>query len=243
MDGEAKGDEIEATFVSVWDDGSEVVSTNCTIDPITDVVTSIEVADVEDVELMSLDCEYVALQDGTVHELVQVDGEYRVASPLPIDDIAFSSEIEERDGKLNFMLDAGYDMDAAFRLDAMDLERDDIAWASVDYDIRSAQVEPRVYVEVHHGDGSVEELDRWLTDADRESLLLKMMEYCISTKGLPLDEYARQARMDEGERSGEGAVCECDLGALCGLYPEGVTGGSTVGDISEEHIGDSAVEH
>lgn len=235
MDGKAKVDQIEATFVSVWDDGSEVVSTNCTIDPITDVVRSVEVTDVEDIELMSLDYEYVALQDGSVHELVQVDGEYRVASQLPLDDIAFSSEIEERDGKLNFMLDAGYDMDAAFRLDVMDLETDDIAWASVDYDIRSAQVEPRVSVEVHRGDGSLEELDRWLTDADRESLLEKMMEYCISTKGLTLDEYARQVPLEEYGRDPETGAGECDLGVLCGLYPEGVTGGSTVGDIGEEH--------
>lgn len=238
MDSKAKVDQIEATFVSVWDDGGEVVSTNCTIDPITDIVTSVEVADVEDIELMSLDYEYVALQDGSVHELVQVDGEYRVASQLPLDDIAYSSEIEERDGKLNFMLDAGYDMDAAFRLDVMDLETDDIAWASVDYDIRSEQVEPRVSIEVHRGDGTLDELDRWLTDADRECLLERMKDYCISTKGMPLDEYARQIRMEEDGHEAEGHTGECDLGALCELYPEGVAGASEADD-----IGDSAVEH
>lgn len=237
MDGKAKVDQIEATFVSVWDDGGEVVSTNCTIDPITDVVTSVEVADVEDIELMSLDYEYVALQDGSVHELIQVDGEYRVASRLPLDDIAYSSGIEERDGKLNFMLDAGYDMDAAFRLDVMNLETDDIAWASVDYDIRSEQVEPRVSIEVHRGDGTLEELDRWLTDADRECLLERMRDYCISTKGLPLDEYARQIRMEEDGRDIDGDAGECDLDAICGLYPEGVPDESAIGD-----IGDSDVE-
>lgn len=134
MNGKAKVDQIEATFVSVWDDGGEVVSTNCTIDPITDVVTSVEVADVEDIELMSLDYEYVALQDGSAHELIQVDGEYRIASQLP------------------------------------------------------------------------------------------------------LDESARQIRMEEDGRDVDGDAGECDLDALCGLYPEGVPDESAIRDIGNSDV-------
>jgi hypothetical protein len=56
---------INATFVSVWDNGSRTIESLCKFDPNTRKVTDIEMVEDEIEDLDVLDREYVELPDGT----------------------------------------------------------------------------------------------------------------------------------------------------------------------------------
>jgi hypothetical protein len=57
---------MKATYVSVWDNGSDRVSSSCEFNPETKEVTDIEVVDVEERGLNYLDEEYIELPTGEV---------------------------------------------------------------------------------------------------------------------------------------------------------------------------------
>lgn len=72
-DEEECGDEIvNATYVSVWDGGTEI-STSCKYNKTTGDVTDIDSADVDGLDI--LDREYIVLEDGEEIEDFTIDGE------------------------------------------------------------------------------------------------------------------------------------------------------------------------
>jgi hypothetical protein len=69
---------IKATYISVWDGGTEIVTT-CDYDPQTNVISNVEVANVDGLNLDVLDKEYLELQDGTtVTKFYNLDDDYMV---------------------------------------------------------------------------------------------------------------------------------------------------------------------
>lgn len=57
---------MKATYVSVWDNGSDRVISSCEFNPETKEVTDIEVVDVDDLDLNYLDEEYIELPTGEI---------------------------------------------------------------------------------------------------------------------------------------------------------------------------------
>ena len=64
---------MNATFVSVWDGGTEIVSA-CQYDPLTKDVTDIDSVDVEDMDLDILDEQYVLFNGDKITEFT-IEGE------------------------------------------------------------------------------------------------------------------------------------------------------------------------
>ena len=54
---------MKANFISVWDGGTQII-TSCEYDEKTKIVSNIEQADVDDIELNILDDEFVQLENG-----------------------------------------------------------------------------------------------------------------------------------------------------------------------------------
>ena len=65
---------MKATYVSVWDNGSDRVSSSCEFNPETKEVTDIEQVDVEELDLNYLDEEYVELPTGEIIKDFNRDG-------------------------------------------------------------------------------------------------------------------------------------------------------------------------
>jgi len=57
---------MKATYVSVWDNGSDRVESSCEFNPETKEVTDIEQVDVENLDLNYLDEEYIELPTGEI---------------------------------------------------------------------------------------------------------------------------------------------------------------------------------
>jgi len=58
--------EIKATYVSVWDNGSDRIESSCTFNTQTKEVTDIEQVDVDELDLNYLDEEFIELSSGEV---------------------------------------------------------------------------------------------------------------------------------------------------------------------------------
>jgi len=65
---------INATFVSSWDNGDEVISSACKFNTETKEVTDIESVDVEELDLYYLDEERIELSSGEVIKDFNYDG-------------------------------------------------------------------------------------------------------------------------------------------------------------------------
>ncbi len=64
---------MTAKFVSIWDDGVNI-TTSCNYDEETKIVSDIECADVDGLDLDVLQEEYVLLPDGTmIHDFISED--------------------------------------------------------------------------------------------------------------------------------------------------------------------------
>lgn len=57
---------MKATYVSVWDNGSDKIESSCEFDPQTKEVTNIEVVNVDGMDLNYLDEEYIELPNGEI---------------------------------------------------------------------------------------------------------------------------------------------------------------------------------
>lgn len=64
---------MKATFISVWDSGHHVIRTTCDYDAETGIVSNIEIADVDDMDLNILERQYVLLPGGDELEVRQVN--------------------------------------------------------------------------------------------------------------------------------------------------------------------------
>lgn len=119
------------------------------------------------------------------------------AGHLSARDIVLAEEISEMAGeRLNFYLEASFDVDAVFGTHVCTEENDDTLNVYADYDMVSGQVRDELEVDLHWADGREESLEYRLNAIEKATLLRKMDDYCQQQTGQTLTEYSAQ-RMAE----------------------------------------------
>ena len=124
------------------------------------------------------------------------------AGHLSARNFSFGDEIIESDGKLNFYVQAEFDVDAAFGTFVLTDENDD--WLNVYANYEIAQGKPCDTLELTlcKGDGSEESWSYQLNAAEQDVLLRKMEEYCQQQTGMSLHDYAQKFREEPEQQQG-----------------------------------------
>ena len=111
---------------------------------------------------------------------------------------SFSDEIMmEEDGKLNFYVDADFDVDAAFGTFVLTDKNDDWLNIYANYDIAEDRPCDTLELTLCKGDGSEESWSYPLNAAEQDVLLRKMEEFCQQQTGMSLRVYAQQFREEQ----------------------------------------------
>ena len=127
--------------------------------------------------------------------LPYLDGrEITSAGHLSARNFSFSDEIIESDGKLNFYVQAEFDVDAAFGTFVLTDKNDDWLNIYANYDIAQGKPCDTLELTLCKGDGSEESWSYQLNAAEQDVLLRKMEEYCQQQTGMSLHDYAQQFR-------------------------------------------------
>ena len=116
------------------------------------------------------------------------------AGHLSARNFSFGEEIIESDGKLNFYLQANFDVDAAFGTFVCTDQNDDWLNIYANYDIEKGRPCDTLELNLCKGDGTEENWSYHLNAAEQEVLARKMEDYCQQQTGMSLHEYARQLR-------------------------------------------------
>ena len=116
------------------------------------------------------------------------------AGHLSARNFSFGEEIIESDGKLNFYLQADFDVDAAFGTFVCTDQNDDWLNIYANYDIEKGRPCDTLELNLCKGDGTEENWSYHLNAAEQEVLARKMEDYCQQQTGMNLHEYARQLR-------------------------------------------------
>ena len=116
------------------------------------------------------------------------------AGHLSAQNFSFGEEILESDGKLNFYLQADFDVDAAFGTFVCTDQNDDWLNIYANYDIEKGRPCDTLELNLCKGDGTEENWSYHLNAAEQEVLARKMEDYCQQQTGMNLHEYARQLR-------------------------------------------------
>ena len=119
------------------------------------------------------------------------------AGHLSAQNFSFGEEIIESDGKLNFYLQADFDVDAAFGTFVCTDQNDDWLNIYANYDMEQDRLCNTLDLNLCKGDGSEEDWSYPLNAAEQEVLLCKMEAFCQQQTGMSLHEYARQLRDSE----------------------------------------------
>lgn len=119
------------------------------------------------------------------------------AGHLSAQNFSFGEEIIELDGKLNFYLQADFDVDAAFGTFVCTDQNDDWLNIYANYDVDQDRLCNTLDLNLCKGDGSQEDWSYPLNAAEQEVLLCKMEVFCQQQTGMSLHEYARQLRDSE----------------------------------------------
>ena len=119
------------------------------------------------------------------------------AGHLSARNFSFGEEIIESDGKLNFYLQADFDVDAAFGTFVCTDQNDDWLNIYANYDVEQDRLCDTLELNLCKGDGSEESWSYPLNAAEQEVLLRKMEAFCQQQTGMSLHEYARQLRDSE----------------------------------------------
>ena len=128
-----------------------------------------------------------------------LDGmELTSAGHLTAQDFSFSDEILMENGKLNFYVQADFDVDAAFGTFVCTDENDDWLNIYANYDI--AQDKPCDTLELNlcKGDGTEENWSYHLNAAEQEVLARKMEAFCQQQNGMSLHDFAQQLQEEPG---------------------------------------------
>ena len=123
------------------------------------------------------------------------------AGHLSARNFSFGEEIIESDGKLNFYLQADFDVDAAFGTFVCTDQNDDWLNIYANYDIEKGRPCETLELNLCKGDGTEENWSYHLNAAEQEVLRRKMEEYCQQQSGMSLHEYAQQLREEQGQAS------------------------------------------
>ena len=119
------------------------------------------------------------------------------AGHLSAQNFSFGEEIIELDGKLNFYLQADFDVDAAFGTFVCTDQNDDWLNIYANYDVEQDRLCDTLELNLCKGDGSEESWSYPLNAAEQEVLLSKMEVFCQQQTGMSLHEYARHLRDSE----------------------------------------------
>ena len=119
------------------------------------------------------------------------------AGHLSAQNFSFGEEIIESDGKLNFYLQADFDVDAAFGTFVCTDQNDDWLNIYANYDVEQDRLCNTLDLNLCKGDGSEEDWSYPLNAAEQEVLLCKMEAFCQQQTGMSLHEYAQQLRDSE----------------------------------------------
>ena len=121
------------------------------------------------------------------------------AGHLSAQNFSFGEEIIESDGKLNFYLQADFDVDAAFGTFVCTDQNDDWLNIYANYDMEQDRLCDTLELNLCKGDGSEESWSCPLNAAEQEVLLRKMEAFCQQQTGMSLHEYAQQLRDSESQ--------------------------------------------
>ena len=121
------------------------------------------------------------------------------AGHLSAQNFSFGEEIIESDGKLNFYLQADFDVDAAFGTFVCTDQNDDWLNIYANYDMEQDRLCDTLELNLCKGDGSEESWSCPLNAAEQEVLLRKMEAFCQLQTGMSLHEYAQQLRDSESQ--------------------------------------------
>lgn len=130
--------------------------------------------------------------------LDKLDGkEITSAGHLTANNISFSEEITEMDDRLNFYIQTDFDVDAAFNTFVCTAENDDWLNIYANYDMTAGTVCDTLEINLHRGDGGEEEFSYTLNAAEKEVLLRKMDEYCMTQSGMSISDYSAQCMAED----------------------------------------------
>ena len=122
------------------------------------------------------------------------------AGHLSARNFSFSDEIMmEEDGKLNFYVDADFDVDAAFGTFVLTDKNDDWLNIYANYDIAEDRPCDTLELTLCKGDGSEESWSYPLNAAEKDVLLRKMDAFCMEQTGMSLREYAQQLHEEQAQ--------------------------------------------
>ena len=122
------------------------------------------------------------------------------AGHLSARNFSFSDEIMmEEDGKLNFYVDADFDVDAAFGTFVLTDKNDDWLNIYANYDIAEDRPCDTLELTLCKGDGSEESWSYQLNAAEQDVLLRKMDAFCQEQTGMSLREYAQQFHEEQAQ--------------------------------------------
>ena len=141
-----------------------------------------------------------ASADEQLSKLLELlDGkEITSAGHLSARNFSFGDEIMmEEDGKLNFYVDADFDVDAAFGTFVLTDKNDDWLNIYANYDIAEDRPCDTLELTLCKGDGSEESWSYPLNAAEQEVLMRKMEEFCQQQTGMSLRVYAQQFREEQ----------------------------------------------
>ena len=121
------------------------------------------------------------------------------AGHLSANNFSFSDEIIETDGKLNFYIQADFDVDAVFGTFVCTDQNDDWLNIYANYDVEQDRLCDTLELNLCKGNGSEESWFYRLNAAEQEVLLRKMETFCQQQTGMSLHEYTQQLRDSESQ--------------------------------------------
>ena len=143
-----------------------------------------------------------ASADEQLSKLLELlDGmEITSAGHLSARNFSFSDEIMmEEDGKLNFYVEASFDVDAAFGTFVLTDKNDDWLNIYANYDIAEDRPCDTLELTLCKGDGSEESWSYPLNATEKDVLLRKMDAFCMEQTGMSLREYAQQLHEEQAQ--------------------------------------------
>ena len=120
------------------------------------------------------------------------------AGHLSAQNFSFSDEVMMENGKLNFYVQADFDVDAAFGTFVCTDENDDWLNIYANYDLERDAVCDTLELNLCKGDGSEENWSYHLNAAEQEVLARKMEAFCQQQNGMSLHDFARQLQEEPG---------------------------------------------
>lgn len=121
------------------------------------------------------------------------------AGHLSARQVTFADEISEIEGRLNFYIDTGFDVDAVFGTHVCTGENDDCLNVYAEYDMAAGRVCGELEVDLHRADGREESVPYTFNAAEKAVLLRKMEAYCLEQTGMTLKDYSAQLMAEDLE--------------------------------------------